>query len=307
MAHLHRHPHTNHDHRATTRTLAIALALTAGYTLAEALGGYWSNSLALLADAGHMLTDSLALALAWFAAWAATRPPDPRRTFGYQRAEILAALLNGTLLIVIAGSIALEAWQRAGEPPPVDAGLMALVAGGGLVVNLVAAWLLGGQGRGLNLRAAYLHVLGDLFGSVGTLAAAAAIAWRGWLWADPAISFVIAGVIVLGAIRLVLESVQVLMEAAPPHLNTAEIRARLAELPGVGGVHDLHIWSLRGELPLLSAHLVLDHGQTNSEVLRSATRLLNDSFGIAHVTLQIEPPDFNIVQPIGGANSAGRS
>jgi cobalt-zinc-cadmium efflux system protein len=273
--------------------------MTLLYTAAEVIGGIASNSLALLADAGHMMTDNLALALALLGAWFATRPPDPGRTYGYQRAEILAALTNGVALVVICVFLFWEAALRLEAPPPVRADLMAVVSFGGLVVNLVAAWILrGGRRYGLNVRAAFLHVMGDLLGSVGALFAAFAIMHFGWIWADAAASLFIGLIIVFSSIRLVLDSVHVLMEGAPIHLDTQEVRRCLASLEGVGSVHDLHVWSLGGSAPLLSAHLVVDHTVSAPRILRSATRLLAERFGIHHCTLQIEPPDFNIVQGI---------
>ena len=281
------------DPARTGRRLALVLGLTAGYAVAEVIGGWLANSLALLADAGHMLTDIMALSLALLAAWVARRPPDGARTYGYQRTEILAALLNGVALITIALFILFEAWQRFQAPLVVDYRLMAGVAAGGLVVNLAGAWILRGAHRGLNVRAAYLHVLGDLLGSVGALAAAGLIALFGWRWADPLASAIIACIIVFSATRLVLASLNVLMEGAPSHLRVEEVRRSLLETPGVDGLHDLHLWSL-GQTPLLTAHLVLDHSAPADAVLRDATRALRERFGIMHSTLQIEPPDYNI-------------
>ena len=198
--------HHHHHHAkpgAASRRLRLVLGLTAAYFLAEVIGGWISNSLALLADAGHMLTDIMALLLALVAAWSARRPPDSSRTYGYQRVEILAALFNGVALVVIAVFIFIEAWERLAQPPEVDYVLMAAVAAGGLVVNLFGAWLLHGRHHGMNVRAAYLHVLGDLLGSIGALLAAGAIGFFGWRWADPAISVMIGAVIIVGAVRLV--------------------------------------------------------------------------------------------------------
>jgi len=297
---LHRHQaHAANDLAQPARSgrrLALVLALTAGYAAAEVIGGWMANSLALLADAGHMLTDIMALSLALIASWVARRPPDAARTYGYQRTEILAALVNGVALITIALFILFEAWHRLRAPLVVEYRLMAGVAAGGLAVNLAGAWILRGEHRGLNVRAAYLHVLGDLLGSVGALAAAGLIALYGWRWADPAASAVIACIIVVSAARLVLASLNVLMEGVPSHLEIEEVRGSLLETPGVGDVHDLHLWSLGGRTPLLTAHLVLDHEEPADEVLRRATRTLRERFGITHSTLQIEPPDYNIVR-----------
>jgi cobalt-zinc-cadmium efflux system protein len=292
---LDRHPETSWgDARAAQRRLKWVLALTLAYTAAEVIGGLASNSLALLADAGHMATDDLALGLAVLAGWFASRPPDQGRTFGYQRAEILVALTNGVILVVVCGFIFWEAIHRFVAPPVVATGLMAWVAAGGLVVNVIAARILAGHTRGLNARAAFLHVLGDLLGSIGTLVAAAAIAIGGWRWADPVASIFIGVVIVFSSIRLVLDSVHVLMEGTPAHLDLEAIRRSLRSLSGVADVHDLHLWSLGGSAPLLTAHLVVDLSVRAHDVLRTATAELAARYGIEHVTLQIEPPDFNI-------------
>jgi cobalt-zinc-cadmium efflux system protein len=296
----HHHSHSPHEagRPDATRRLALVLGLTAVYALAEVIGGWLSNSLALLADAGHMLTDIVALALALLAAWTSQRPPDSTRTYGYQRLEILAALFNGVVLVCIALFILIEAWERFLMPRQVDFTLMATVAAGGLLVNIVGAWLLGGHGYGLNVRAAYLHVLGDLLGSIGALTAAALIGLFGWYWADPAASIVIGLIIVVNAVRLLLESTNVLLEGAPSHVKTDDVRRCLSDTPGVCEVHDLHLWSLGGESPLLTAHLVLDHSVPGDQVLRDATRALQQRYRITHSTLQVEPPDYNIIQEL---------
>ena len=280
--------------RSAQRRLVWVLVLTLTYALAEVFGGIASNSLALLADAGHMATDAVALGLAVFAGWFARRPPDSGRTFGYQRAEILAALTNGVVLVVICGFIFWEAIHRFAAPPTVATGLMAWIAAGGLVVNLVSAWLLHGHTHGLNARAAFLHVAGDLLGSIGALVAAALIALFGWRLADPLASIFIGAIIVFGSARVVLGSIHVLMEGAPAHLDPEAIRRSLRGLAGVADVHDLHLWSLGGTTPLLTAHLVVDLSVRSHEVLRAATSELRLLYGIDHVTLQIERPDFNI-------------
>lgn len=296
------HHHTHAPHEAgrpdATRRLALVLGLTAFYAVAEVIGGWLSNSLALLADAGHMLTDIVALALALVAAWSARRPPDATRTYGYQRVEILAALFNGIVLICIALFILVEAWERFRVPPQVDYALMATIAAGGLVINIAGAWILGGHRHGLNVRAAYLHVLGDLLGSIGALIAAGLIGLFGWYWADPAASVVIGLIIVVSAVRLLIESVNVLLEGAPSHVKTDDVRRCLSDTPGVCEVHDLHLWSLGGESPLLTAHLVLDLSVPGDQVLREATRALQQRYHITHSTLQVEPPDYNIIQEL---------
>jgi len=281
-----------HDH--AQRRLVLVLLLTVAYTIAEVVGGLLSGSLALLADAGHMATDDLALGLAVFAAWAARRPPDAGRTYGYQRVEILAALANGVLLVAVCALIVREAIARFSDPRPIDVGLMAGIATGGLLVNLVAARLLHRHAEGLNQRAALLHVLGDLLGSIGTLAAAGALVAFGWPWVDPVASLVIAAIIVFGSGRLIFQSIHVLLEGAPKHLDAEEIGRALRTLAGVVDVHDLHLWSLGGRVPLLTAHLVVEHAARPHDVLRLARRLMAERFEIVHVTIQIEPPDYNI-------------
>ncbi|NIM00782.1 MAG: cation diffusion facilitator family transporter [Acidobacteria bacterium] len=281
-----------------TRRLTAVLALTAVFTVVEAVGGWLANSLALLADAGHMFGDNIALGLALVAAWSARRPPDPARTYGYQRAEILAALFNGVALIIIAFYITSEAWERFSNPPDVRWMTMLGIGTAGLIVNIIAAFLLHGSQHNLNMRGAYLHVLGDLLGSIGVLVAAACAGFGGWAVADPIASAVLSLIIVFGAIRLVLQAVHVLMEGTPSHLDATEVQAELAELSGVAGVHDLHLWTLGGNQTVLTAHLVCSHDEMPARLLRSATRLLETRFGIRHTTLQIEPPDYNIVENV---------
>ena len=284
------------------RRLAAVLVLTVLYTLAEIVGGLWAGSLALLADAGHMMTDNLALGLALFAAWSARRPPDPARTYGYRRAEILAALVNGVALLAVAVIVVREAVERLAAPTDVDVPVMAAVAAGGLVVNIVGAVLLHGKSN-LNVRGAYLHVLGDLLGSIGVLVAAALTGWLGWRWADPAAGIVIAGIIVVSSVRLIREAVHVLMEGVPTGLEVEPVRDCLLELPGVTGMHDLHLWTLGGGDSLLSAHLVTDGQVPPSKLLRTATTVLRERFGIEHATLQIEPPEYGLV-PLPGVADA---
>ena len=296
---MHDHAHHPHEHphdprAASRRRLAMVLALTAAYTVAEIVGGFWTGSLALLADAGHMATDNVALALAWLAARLADRRPDEARTYGFQRAEILAALANGAALLVVCGFIAWEAVERLAEPRPIRGGAMAVIATGGLLVNLAGAALLRHHRHGMNVRAAFLHLVGDLLGSVGAIAAAILVAVFGWMWADPATSLAIVAILAVGSWRLVSQAVHVLMEGTPAGVDAEEVRACLRETPGVAGVHDLHLWCLREGSPILTAHLVLDHSVSAPAVLRAATERIRERFGIDHVTLQTEPPDFNI-------------
>ncbi len=291
--HIHRHPHDRPAEGPTAR-LAWVLALTVGYTLAEVVGAVVSGSLALLADASHMMTDNLALALALAASRFARKPPDPGRTYGYQRVEILAALGNALLLTGVCFALIVESWERILAPRPVEAGLMGAIAAGGLAVNLVAAWILRKRSENLNVRAAFLHVVGDLLGSIGALVAAGLVARFGWLRADPIATLAISAILLWGAVRLFRETVHVLLEGTPANLDVDEIRRALLEIEGVADVHDLHAWSL-GSTPLLSAHLVADHSVPLARVLEAATGRVRERFGIRHVTLQVEPPDFNIV------------
>lgn len=290
------HPHApgegcDHAHGAPVGRLRLVLALTAAFLVAEVMGGWVANSLALLADAGHMLTDVGALALSLFCAWIARQPAGAQRTFGYLRAEILAAFLNGATLLLISVGIAWESVQRLARPEPVASGLMLAVAVAGLLVNAFAAWWLHADAaHSINVRGAYLHIVGDLLASVGTVAAALAIRWFGWTAADPVVSIASALLIVRGAWGLVRESVDVLLESAPRHVDAARVRQRLEALPGVLGIHDLHVWTVASGVVALTAHAVVGEADRYVEVLRQAQAALREEFGIEHVTLQCEPP-----------------
>ncbi|MBK8248722.1 MAG: cation transporter [Gemmatimonadetes bacterium] len=265
-----------------------ALAITVAFFIAEVVGGYLANSIALLADAGHMLTDAGALALSLFVAWFSRKPTTPEKTFGYLRWEILAALINGSVLLVVSAGIVVEAVGRLHTPEPVDTGTMLAVALAGLVANAVCARLLhAGHHHSLNVRGAYLHVMGDLLGSVGTVAAALVIRRTGWVAADPIVSMAVTLLIVRSAWRLVRESVDVLLEATPSHLSLGAIRARLEALPGVAGVHDLHVWTVTTGLIAMSAHAIVPTAERHQGVLEEAVEAMR-AFGIRHVTLQIE-------------------
>jgi len=286
-AHSHGIGHS-HGADAPVRNLRIALILTALLLVAEVVGGLLSNSIALLADAGHMLTDVAALGLALFVAWFSKQPETPERTFGYLRAEILAAFVNGATLLLISAWILWEAVTRLGAPEPVQGGLMLAVAAGGLVVSLIAARLLvAGSSESLNARGAYLHVLGDLLASVGTLAAALAIHYTGWLMADPLASILTTVLIMRGAWRLVRESVDILLESTPSHIPLQAVRAQLEAIPGIQSVHDLHVWSVTPAVVAMSAHCVVP----KSEQQQHALEHIHDAmqlFGIQHVTIQLE-------------------
>jgi cobalt-zinc-cadmium efflux system protein len=282
--------HHHHDVREIGRKrLLIVLAMTATFMVVEFVGGWLSNSLALMADAGHMLSDVGALALSWFALWFSRRPATPEKTYGYMRIEILAALVNGATLIVIALVIIWQAWIRLREPQQVEGGLMLAVAAGGLTVNIIAAFLLhASSGHNLNVRGAYLHVLGDLLGSVGAISAALVILATGWTPADPLISVFVALLILFGSWRLVRESVDVLLEAVPRHIDLAAVRAAIMRIPGVEEVHDLHVWTVTSGYLAMSGHAVITDPARHQETIGAVHDVMHDEFGISHVTVQIE-------------------
>ncbi len=268
--------------------LTIVLALTLIFMVVEAIGGWLSGSLALLADAGHMLTDAGAIGLSLFSAWIALRPANQSKTYGYQRWEILAALINGAALFGIAGWVVVEAIQRIQEPQPIRADLFLIIAATGLVVNLVSLRILHGIREGnLNTRGAYLHVLGDALGSVGALAAAATIAITGWTLADPIISIALALLILVGAWRLLRESTDILLESVPGHVSMAEVQRRMLGVSGVIAVHDLHVWTVTSKLVAMSGHAIVPELGTHPEVLERIRSEMG-RLGIGHVTIQLE-------------------
>ncbi len=291
MSHDHDH---RHDHRAgSRRRLALTLLLAAGYMVAEVVGGLLTNSLALLAYAGHMLSDVAALGLSLFAVWIAERPPTSKRTYGYYRAEILAALANGATLIAISVYVFVEAYHRLWQPPEVQGPAMLVVAVGGLAVNLVGLWLLhGGRQESLNVHGAWLHVLTDALGSVGAIAAAVLIWAFGWAWADPVASVLIGLLVVYSSWRLLAESVSVLLESAPKGIDVDEVYRTIRGVPGVLAVHDLHVWSITSGLNCLSAHVVAAEGQPHAALLKTLQNEMHEKFGLDHLTIQIEPEGF---------------
>jgi cobalt-zinc-cadmium efflux system protein len=301
--HSHEEEHQRGAHHAGTslRRLALSLALTATVMVAEAVGGFLSGSLALLSDAGHMLTDAGALGLALVAAYLATRPADDKRTYGYRRAEVLAAQLNVGALVVLAVWISWEAIERIGaRGHPIDLRLMAAIAAVGLAANLAILWFLH-QEHGLNARSAFLHVLSDTISSVAILAGAATMSFRPELWwIDPALSLVIAGLILWGALRLVLEITDILMESVPRHLDIGAVTREMEAADGVTAVHDLHIWTISSGMYALSAHLVIhpDSMGRNDAILTTVKGTLRRSFGIDHTTLQIESADYAHVHDV---------
>lgn len=298
---LHQHT-TAHDHeaqdrpvdRVNRRPLAIALGITTTFLVIEVVGGILTNSLALLADAGHMATDAAALALSLFAIWLARRPATPQRSFGYLRVEILAALLNASALLAVTLYIFWEAFKRFDAPPEVQSGQMLVIASAGLLANAVSAWVLmrgGGHERDLNTRGALLHVVGDMLGSVGAIIAALIMLATGWYLADPLLSAGIGCLILVGAWRLLRESADVLLEATPRGIDSGQVRAAMASVNGVVDVHDLHIWTVTSGLVALSSHVEISGERDWHAVLLDLATVLRVRFGIAHVTLQPEQPE----------------
>lgn len=288
MAHHHPQPSPR---QTSLRRLATVLGLVCVYMVAEVVGGLLTGSLALLADAGHMLSDAASLALALFALGIAARPRTSKRTYGYHRTEILAALINGVALVLIAVWIVVEAVERFRQPREVIAGPMMAVALGGLVVNLLGLWLLAGsRGDSLNVRGAWLHVVSDTLGSVQALVAGGLIWAFGWLWADPLASLLIALLIAGSAWPLLAESVHVLMEGTPRHLDAEVVAAALRGVDGVEDVHDLHLWTITTGFESLSVHARVA-GRDRDAALSELRELLSRRFGIRHSTIQIEGPE----------------
>ena len=284
----HIHAHAGLGRTAVTGRLLLVLAVTGTFMIAEVIGGVLANSLALLADAGHMLTDVAALALSLFAMRLARRPPTPKRTFGYVRLEILAALVNGATLLVISGLIIVEAWKRLWVPTEVDGVVMLSVAGLGLGVNAAAALLLHRDAHeNLNIRGAYLHVLSDLFGSLGAVVGGIVILTTGWTLVDPVISVLIALLILVSAWHLVREAADILLESAPSHLDMGAILGDLREIHGLDDVHDVHVWTLTSGFIALSGHGVINDPAHHTRILGEVRERMR-THGIEHVTFQIE-------------------
>jgi cobalt-zinc-cadmium efflux system protein len=302
-AHGHHDDHAHHGHGHShlapgtpRRALAIALGLTVSFMGVEVAVGLWSGSLSLLADAGHMLSDATALVASLVVAHIAARPRSPRNTYGYRRAEVLAALLNAGLLALAALAILREAVDRFASPPIVHGREMLAAAAGGLVVNLLAAWVLHREGGGgLNVRSALFHVLGDALGSVAAMVAGVVVLTTGWQLADPLASIGIVVLLGLGVWHLVREATGVIMESAPAHLDTLALEAAIRAMPGVASVHDLHVWSLTAGAPMLTAHVVLTHGAHGTDVARGVGEMLRARFDIDHATIQPEAPEAALV------------
>jgi cobalt-zinc-cadmium efflux system protein len=289
--HHHEHAHDHSPSHNPQRILLIVLALNVIYMFAEALGGWWANSLALLSDAGHMLADVAALALSLLAARFAARPATPNKTYGYYRMEILAALANGVTLIGVSLLICYEAYHRLHQTEVVEAKIMIPISVGGLIVNLISAKVLhGAHEHDLNLRGAFLHVMGDLLGSIAAIVAGLLILWQGWLWADPVFSVLICILIVFSSWKLVTEAVNVLLEGTPSHINTAAVEAAMRTVEGVRDIHDLHIWTITSNRHSITAHVIIAEGSNSYQILRELRELLSEKFKLSHSTLQMEDP-----------------
>jgi cobalt-zinc-cadmium efflux system protein len=296
--------HHHADGRQPRRALLGALVVGSVFLVVEALGAWWTGSLALAADAGHMFADVGGLALALFASWIATRPPTPAKTYGYQRAEILAALLNSLVLLVLAAAILYEAVQRLRDPHPVPGGPLLVIGSLGLAANTASAWMLRRQARGnLNVRAAYLEVLGDALGSVGVVVAAVVIMLTGWTPIDSLVSVAIGLFIVVRTWRLLAQVVNVLLEGTPPHLDVGEIEAAMRSVVGVRRVHELHVWTLTSGRDAMSAHVVVDDLSESDRLLDELHRVLHARFGVDHTTVQLERDPqgaLQIKRPVAG-------
>lgn len=271
------------------RRLRIALGITLLFMVTEIIAGFMSGSLALLADAGHMLTDGGALALSLLVLWLSEKPPTPRRTFGFRRTEILAALANGLVLWATVGIIGHEAFQRLRHPEPIVVGPMLIVAVFGLIANMVNAWILHeSHHENLNMKGAYLHVITDSIGSAGVIVASIIVAKTGYVRADPLVSLFICALILFSSWGLIKESLSILLEATPPHLNVAEIERALRSISGVSDLHDIHVWTVTSGFVSFSGHLVVPPDEKSQVVLKEAQKVLQTEFGIEHSTIQIE-------------------
>ena len=286
--------HSGHHHAPADygRAFLIGIVLNLGFVAVEAFYGFLSNSVALLADAGHNLSDVLGLLLAWGAATLSKRKPSPHFTYGLRRSSILSALFNAVFLLVAIGAIAFEAVQRLGDPQPVAGRTVMAVAAVGIVVNGVTAWLFArGSKHDLNIRGAFLHMTADAAVSAGVVISGLLILQTGWLWLDPATSLVIVAVILVGTWGLLRRSVNMALDRVPEHIPPADVIAALQSLPGVTRVHDLHIWSLSTTDVALTCHLVMPAGCPGDAFLRSVGDILHERFEIGHTTIQVERDD----------------
>jgi len=293
MGHSHIHSDHNHSQSAPLRVMLIAILLTFGYSIIEALGGWWTGSLALLGDAGHMASDALALIIATFAIWVSQKPPSQKHTYGLGRAEVVAAWLSSLIMLLISVAVIVEAVERIHQPSHVKGGMVMVIAFTGLIINLIIGWLLSRSQRTLNIRAALLHVLGDILGSFAALVAGAVIYETKWYPIDPILSIFIGILIAISSLRLLRESLLVLMEGVPANINVEDVGDAMRSVQTVKDIHDLHIWTLSSGRYALSAHIDFHELTEWSSVLEELTTLLSDRYNIDHITLQPEPEIFN--------------
>lgn len=283
-----------HQHAPASygRAFAIGVSLNLAFVLVEALVGWRAGSLALVADAGHNLSDVGGLLLAWAGLAASRLQPNDRHTYGWRRASILASFANAVVLLVVMGSLALAAIQRLGTPSPIEGGLVMFVAATGVVVNAVtAALFMSGRGTDLNIRGAYLHMAADALVSAGVVVAGGLYAWKGWMWIDPVVTLAIVIVVVIGTWSLFRQSLHLLFDGVPDRIDVSAVRAQLLALPDVHSIHDLHVWGLSTSDVALSAHLVTSAAGSADALIRTAAAQLHTRWGIDHVTLQVELPD----------------
>jgi cobalt-zinc-cadmium efflux system protein len=281
--------HLHASSRSQQSALSIALALTTLFTFVEFIGGYLTNSLAFIADAGHMLTDVAALGLSIFAIWFSSRPATAAKTYGFLRVEILAALINGSALLLISLVIFYESYHRLLTPPVVESGTMLAIAFAGFVVNLICAFFLhNSQHTSLNLRGALLHVIGDAVSSVGAILAGILMLWKQWYLADPLASFLVGGLILVGSWSLVRDSVNILLEGTPAHIDLTVVRGELSKVRGVASIHDLHVWTLTSGIHAMSCHAVLSGTEDRHKVLEELSHIVRSRFKIDHTTIQLE-------------------
>lgn len=306
MGHNHDHgsgsSHSGHSHNYTAnkKALIISFILIAFYMIAEFIGGFLTNSLALISDAGHMLSDAAALGLSLSALIFGAKAATPSKTYGYKRFEILAALLNGVVLVVLAIFIFIEAIDRLSAPPTVIGQGMIIISSVGLIVNIVVAWILHSKGskENLNVRSAFLHVIGDLLGSVGAIIAAVLIILFGWYIADPIASMIVSVLIIYSGWHILKESVNILMEAKPVHIDSDKIIHQLKEIEGVIDIHDLHIWTITSDFESMTIHLKVKPDVDRDIILEQAKYILSKEFGISHVTIQIEGRDLHLHEEV---------
>lgn len=289
--HDHSHKDHNHSHNANKKALTISFILITGFMFVEFVGGFLTNSLALLSDAGHMLSDSVALGLSLSALIFGARAATPSKTYGYKRFEILAALLNGVVLILISVFIFKEAIERLSSPPQVIGKGMMIISVIGLIVNIIVAWILHSQGsteENLNMKSAFLHVIGDMLGSVGAIIAAILIMLFGWYIADPIASIIVSILVLYSGWNVLKEAVNILMEAKPSNIDSDKVISIFKSIDGVEGVHDLHIWMITSEFSSMTVHLRVNPEADRDSILEKSKYLINKEFGLKHVTIQTE-------------------